>query len=197
LSETTEHATAVLTAVDTCRHQLSILARGQAENIFIDFVSLYKTRIVIAFARKRQMGVFLFLFLIAVDIIVTVSIWCVLVIFLTFAIYAAHNWLLPSLPQWKAGISDFITALIREVIGAFIGGPFHSPGSSLIYASLVPSLWFITFVFSVWFSPIIAYMKAPFWFFDIDNHPIRSIGSIVAVTICTLVIIGKIVWSII
>jgi hypothetical protein len=164
-----------------------------ATSLAIDYANLFKSRVLIRSPRMNSVGVFTLVLFVLVDIFLTLIIWTTLATGLSVVIAAllaiAHAFAFHHPVDWTMEIVPLWSNLTAEVIRAFVQGPFHSPGAALLYASIVPSAWFVLYILSMRFAPAVKYMKLPLWLFNIEEHPLRSLG-IVAGTIAGVVVMG-------
>jgi hypothetical protein len=140
-------------------------------SIFLDYIILYKTRLVIGILSVRQYTIATIIAVGLLDIIIGYYIFFIILgsfqNLVEFAELPDESWYLP-----------FYT-----YDAPFILWPINSV-SALFYASALPSLWLWLFIASIIFARVITHSQGALgwlrWFLDIESAPFRSVGVVAA-----------------
>lgn len=153
-------------------------------SLFMDYITLYKTRRLIYFIRKRQMKGTTLIILSAIDAAFTLFCWTT-VSMLMYLLYRTNlqytNW------RENDNVYNIITAY-RGIFASLSHAELRCITSPLAYASIMPSLWFFLYVLSVKSTLLIPYFQAPFLILNARDRPLRSIGILSAIFVCLIMI---------
>jgi hypothetical protein len=145
--------------------------------LLVDYVSLFKTRLILAvLTRMRRQYIILAAAIVLGDYFVYTLIFAIGAI-LMFSVIVPVN------PVFQLGWSFY------ETIKAFMSGLYVSVSGGVFFiffwAGLVPSLWMWLYVIALFVTRgllrserIVNWLR---WFLDVEKNPFRSIGAVAAV----------------
>jgi len=169
----------------------------------IDFLNLFKTRMLLRVLKRKSYGPSKLTVILFVDAVIGIAVF--------FAFFSITELVLVSFEVGSdlSEATELIQSNFQSVllpIGhvkdalmtyASLGGI----ESVFFYASMIPSIWLWLFIFSVFATRAIAKGGPLFtwliWFFDIDHAPFRSVGVVASVVIGAVVGIVSLVAKII
>src|ERR1051326_5932370 len=175
----------------------------------IDYVMLYKTRVVLKILAKRSISIILSIFLLLIDVVVGV---------IVFVIGVSVMFVMTSITfgaSLRVGvIEDTFLKLLAPVLLLLLRPTSDSlwliyistlkpslPGLSnvMFYAGLLPSIWLWLYIFSavitklaLKFAPSIRFVV---FFLDVDEHPIQSVGIVAASTVTAAYLVSLLISS--
>jgi hypothetical protein len=154
-------------------------------SILIDYVSLFKTRVILeVLTRMRRRTTLIAMAIIAIDYIVYAipfGLGVALIMYITLAIDEAIPWSL-------VVFNNILMTSINATIGTFITFAYQFSYKLLLaisfWAGFAPSIWMWLYVLALFVTrgllrseKIVNWLR---WFLDVEKNPFRSIGAVAA-----------------
>jgi hypothetical protein len=147
-----------------------------AWSIVLDYINLYKTRLLLLVSSLRPIS------------ILSLSLLFILDLLLAYAMIAVSY---VTIQLWEFGGLDWIGFWQNLVTGVLVERQFifknflYHIHSVLFFAGLVPSFWLWLFIAATILTRVItrstSVLSFLVYFFDINEHPIRSLGYVAAI----------------
>ena len=162
-------------------------------SLFVDYINLYKTRLIIRLATRKKITFIILLLVLLGDVFLSYILFsgsyfffeCINMAYqlLSLGAISISRFIPTAIWIFKVNVIEQLIEQPRTLV-FLLRGPFSNEIAVLFYAGLLPSIWLWLLTASLFVMSAVvkgkAIIQAAIYFLDIEEHPMRSLGIVAA-----------------